>query len=376
MTTTGHHALTPTELAELPFGFLDPHWVHQDPPYSDYVEAIWNTFTVWSTLPTGLWHWNANDQQLTYGDWESFHPGFHLVDITTNTVQELSGSYQDKSVKYNATASRWEYLNHKPVNFPSPETDDPDVTEVSALLDSAITLVSRSHSTLTPDQQKQSLPGGLPVTPSKPPTLTPVPPPAPAKPSTNTATSSKTLSTSTPALIKPLVMASSSTAAVSTKSLGSAPEPFDGNLAHAEAFWTNLTNYYFLNQDLYSSTSKRIASTLTHFKLGTSAGEWAKDRQQTALANSPPDFGSWQDFQDAFKAHFIPVDQKLLSTQLLHTLKMGNKPFSEWYQEWSTHANRSGTNDETKMYAFCKNIPAALHQKIIGVSPPPTHLRL
>jgi hypothetical protein len=53
---------------------------------------------------------------------------------------------------------------------------------------------------------------------------------------------------------------------------------------------------------------------------------------------------------------------------------MGNKPFSEWYQEWSTHANRSGTNKETKMYAFRQNIPATLHQKIIGVSPAPTTL--
>jgi hypothetical protein len=158
------------------------------------------------------------------------------------------------------------------------------------------------------------------------------------------------------------------------KSLGSAAEPFNGNSANAEAFWTNLANYYFLNQDLYSSTSKQIASALTHFKLGTPAGEWAKDRQQTALANSPPDFGSWQAFQDTFKAHFIPVDAKLLSTQLLHTLRMNNKPFSEWYQEWSTHANRSGANEETKMYAFRQNIPAALHQKILGVSPAPTTL--
>jgi Retrotransposon gag protein len=127
-------------------------------------------------------------------------------------------------------------------------------------------------------------------------------------------------------------MASPTTAAVSTKTLGSAPEPFDGSSTNAEAFWTNLVNYYFLNQDLYSTVSKRIASTLTHFKLGTSTGEWAKDCQQTALANNPPDFGSWEDFCDAFKAHFIPVDQKLLSTQLLHTMKMNNKPFSDWYQ--------------------------------------------
>jgi hypothetical protein len=366
--------ITPNKLAALPFGFLDPHWIHQDPPYSDYIEATWNTFSVWSNLPTGPWHWNADDKELTDGDWESFYPGYYLIDVTTNSIHELSGSYQDKLVKYNANTERWEYLDHKPVQFPSLEPDDPDDTEVTALLDSATASISHSRLALTPEQQKQSLPGGLPVTPSKPPTVTPVPPPAPVKLSTRTATSSKNLSTPDPALIKPLVMASSSTTAVSTKSLGSAPEPFDGTSANAEAFWTNLANYYFLNQDLHSTTSKRIASALTHFKLGTSAGEWAKDRQQAALANSPPDFGSWQDFQDAFKAHFIPVDQKLLSTQLLHTMKMGNKPFFEWYQEWSTHANRSGANDETKMYAFRQNIPAALHQKIIGVSPPPTTL--
>jgi hypothetical protein len=336
MTTPEQRAVTPANLAELPFGFLDPHWIHQDPPYSDYIKATWNTFIVWSTFPTGPWHWNADDKQLTTADWESFYPGYHLIDVTTNNVQELSGSYQDKRVKYNATAEHWEYLNHKPVHFPGQEADDPDDTKVSALLDSAITSISRSRSVLTPEQQRQSLPGELPVMPSKPPPLAPAPPPAPKKSSTEKATSSKNLSTPDPALVKPLIMASSSTAAVSTKSLGSAPEPFDGTSAHAEAFWTNLANYYFLNQDLYSSTSKRIASALTHFKLGTSAGEWAKDHQQTALANSPPDFGSWQDFQDTFKAHFIPVDQKLLSTQLLHTLKMGNKPFSEWYQEWST----------------------------------------
>jgi hypothetical protein len=47
---------------------------------------------------------------------------------------------------------------------------------------------------------------------------------------------------------------------------------------------------------------------------------------------------------------------------------------SSSHQEWSTHANRSGANEETKMYAFRQNIPGALHQKIIGVSPPPMTL--
>src|SRR6266571_4929684 len=43
-------------------------------------------------------------------------------------------------------------------------------------------------------------------------------------------------------------------------------------------------------------------------------------------------------------------------------------------QEWSTYASWLGANDETKMFAFRKALPQALHQKIIGVSPQPTTL--
>jgi hypothetical protein len=118
-----------------------------------------------------------------------------------------------------------------------------------------------------------------------------------------------------------------------TKALGTPLEPFDGSSTKAEAFWTNLANYYYLNNDLYSTPSRKIASAFTHFKLGTPAGEWAKDKQQTTLAMPRPDFGSWTNFQDAFKAHFIPSDAKLLSTQQMHSLHMGNHPFTDWYQE-------------------------------------------
>ena len=53
---------------------------------------------------------------------------------------------------------------------------------------------------------------------------------------------------------------------------------------------------------------------------------------------------------------------------------MGNRTFNDWYQEWSTHATRSGTNDATKMYAFQQAIPGALLGKLMGISPFPTTL--
>jgi hypothetical protein len=95
-----------------------------------------------------------------------------------------------------------------------------------------------------------------------------------------------------------------STTTSNPKAVGSAPEHYDGNSATADGFWSSIENYLYLNDTLYTDINKRIAAVLTYFKHGTPAGEWARDRQRAALAQSPPDFGSWTDFKDAFKLHF------------------------------------------------------------------------
>jgi len=62
-------------------------------------------------------------------------------------------------------------------------------------------------------------------------------------------------------------------AAPATKLLGTAPEQFDGTSAKAETFLSALQNYYYLNNDLFSLQSRWVASALSHFKVGTLAGE-------------------------------------------------------------------------------------------------------
>jgi hypothetical protein len=155
------------------------------------------------------------------------------------------------------------------------------------------------------------------------------------------------------------------------KILGSAPEPYDGKPEKVDTFINNLGNYYFLNTTTFDTDEKKVSSALTYFKIGTPAGEWACDRQSVALSATPPDFGMWADFQTLFKAHFVPAHTELEATQYLHTNKMGNCPFNEWYQEWSTQAERSHLNAHTKMFCFRKAIPIPLHQKILGVTPAP-----
>jgi hypothetical protein len=59
----------------------------------------------------------------------------------------------------------------------------------------------------------------------------------------------------------------------------------------------------------------------------------------------------------------------------MHNLRMGGRTFNDWYQEWSTHASRSGVDENTKMFAFRKNILMALHEKIIALHPQLTTLK-
>src|SRR5579863_9635569 len=60
--------------------------------------------------------------------------------------------------------------------------------------------------------------------------------------------------------------------------------------------------------------------------------------------------------------------------QKMHTYAMGNQDFNKWYQVWSTYARRANVNDKTKMFAFRKLILGPLHNKLLGLSPPPATL--
>jgi hypothetical protein len=160
----------------------------------------------------------------------------------------------------------------------------------------------------------------------------------------------------------------------SAKPLGTAPEQFDGTSSKAENFLSALRNYYYLNEALYSGDNRKVAFALTHFKIGTPAGEWARDKQNVALTTSPINFGSWDNFLAAFKKHFIPVQTKQDAMNKMWSMKMGSRQFHEWHQDWHMYANHSGANDTTKMYAFRQALPQGLNDKLIVVTPAPKTL--
>jgi len=93
--------------------------------------------------------------------------------------------------------------------------------------------------------------------------------------------------------------------------LGTAPEPYNGKGDMAIAFWNALENYFTVNATTFDTNAKKVLSALTYFKQGTQAGDWASDHIATILAGNPVNYGTWDDFRDAFKAQFIPLERKM-----------------------------------------------------------------
>jgi hypothetical protein len=120
--------------------------------------------------------------------------------------------------------------------------------------------------------------------------------------------------------------------------------------------------------------SRKVASTLMHFQIDTYAGDWAHEKMAAGLAHTPINFGTWNGFKDAFKATFFPVEAHIEAANAMFTTKMGNRPFLEWYQEWSSYASRAEANEITKIHAFKSVIPEDLHNKLIAMTPQPTTL--
>jgi hypothetical protein len=112
------------------------------------------------------------------------------------------------------------------------------------------------------------------------------------------------------------------TTAAPPKFLGSTPELFDGKANKAQAFWSALENHFYLNNMAFTNEGKKVATTLTYFKIGTPAGKWAHDKQNTALAATPINFGTWANFKTAFKKHFIPMESELQAITAMYNTPM------------------------------------------------------
>jgi len=106
--------------------------------------------------------------------------------------------------------------------------------------------------------------------------------------------------------------------------LGTAPEPYNGKGDAAIPFWNALENYFTVNATTFDTDAKKVSSALTYFKQGTQAGDWASDHIATILAGNPVNYGTWDDFRDAFRAQFVPPETQNEAIQNIHNTPQRN----------------------------------------------------
>jgi hypothetical protein len=288
------------------YGFI-PNNILTDPDNNDLLvySALWNNRAVVGDTTRGPWAYINPDQSttnVTDDDWEKAHPGFLHVTVTENNQTALAGTYNRKAVRWSRLKNSFIYGNYHHVNF-----TDEEEHQVSSLLDASIQSIERSRSSLTPQTLVSTLPGSF----DAPDPVTLVPPPLQQTTSTSKGKTPETRIPPAKAQ-QPTPPPSKRTPATPTMStaaklVGTPPEQFDGTAAKAESFLSALQNYYYLNETLFADESRRVAAALSHFKVGTPAGEWARDKQNTALTGTHITYGTWQTFLDDFKKHFVPV---------------------------------------------------------------------
>jgi hypothetical protein len=311
--------LTTEEKKRIPIDYKDPYYSLTN----QRIEATWNKYPVHSKTGKFPWVITKSGQQITTRYYKREYPGYRKLEDFN--YQILGGFYHTKKVRWNSDKHCWQYLNNQKVQFSDSEEEPEETTQaqegealtstqhqdpesddqaaVSQLLESAAQNVSALITQFSRPPTPQTIPGALPVTPAQttqvqlptPTATTALPPPLPpvCAPSPSLRRALATPLPRTPPVVipppvvvpapPPIVLNQMAGAGGNTKILGAAPEPFEGKPEKAKAFWNNLENYFYLNEDVFNTDGKKISSALTYFKIGMSAGEWAQDLQKKAL---------------------------------------------------------------------------------------------
>ena len=368
------HPLTEEEQLHTPLCFTEVFAAYKFGTWTLF--ALFDRTPVWTEQPNTGWRYSLDNSEVTQGHVLAWFP--HYKELTALDPYRGVASFQDKAVYWHYDQKAWKYLNHCTVHFNGSEAsetepaqqeeseegsseEENDTLQVDALLESAersisfalqkVTLpetLTATSSSLPRDTGSQSLePSQVPTPPvSKGPVLPPRSPTRPC-PLVPTASSSRTPPVTPFTLIVPAQPSTpfppgpaqpAMAQAATPRLIGTAPEPFTGKGEHALPFWNSLENYYHTNNDAFADDNKKVAAALTHFKVGTQAGNWASDRMATALLANPVTYGTWAQFKTDFKDQFIPPKTQAEAIKQVHSLVMGNRDFNEWYQEWSQFA--------------------------------------
>lgn len=144
------------------------------------------------------------------------------------------------------------------------------------------------------------------------------------------------------------------------------PKPFSGDRATTTTFILACRNYFNLNDDLYSNDKRKVGFALSFMNDGIAA-PWAAAFIKEAMGNSPPSYGTWDEFVKKLEEAFSPISSSADAVTKLKTLRQGAGTADEYVSKFR---NIVGLTDLTDMAflvdKFLEGLNTGLVQKVLS----------
>jgi hypothetical protein len=151
-----------------------------------------------------------------------------------------------------------------------------------------------------------------------------------------------------------------------------APTDFHGARELTTKFLQEVEMYMRANVEIYNTEEKKVLFALS-FMNGGVAGSWKQGK--TAAYLNTGNFGTFDEFKQAVKTAFTPIDDEGVAKTELRTLRQGDMRIEEYIAQFTIISARTGlTEDSALIEYFIDGLHPKLMERVYTMEKPPTTL--
>jgi hypothetical protein len=151
-----------------------------------------------------------------------------------------------------------------------------------------------------------------------------------------------------------------------------APTDFHGARELTTKFLQEVEMYMCANAEIYNTEEKKVLFVLS-FMNGGVAGSWKQGKTAAYLKDG--NFGTFDEFKQAVRTAFTPIDDEGVAKTELRTLRQGDMRIEEYIAQFTIISARTGlTEDSALIEYFINGLHPKLMERVYTMEKPPTTL--
>jgi hypothetical protein len=154
------------------------------------------------------------------------------------------------------------------------------------------------------------------------------------------------------------------------------PKPFTGKREDLKKFLQDVKLYLLVNEKIYDNDVKKISFALSFMNEGDAAS-YKEQLLEEAMATTPLNLGTWDNFEINLKTAFEPYDAPGDALEEMKALRMGSNSIEDHNAKFKMLVTKSGLDAKSAAvidyYRETLNIP--LQRRILSLDTPPKDLQ-